>query len=114
MATGPEHYREAERLLMDISYDRKTYDDDIRAAALTRAQVHATLALAAATALNDGNVRAPIADCQEWVQVASVTAATTEQRSDAEILAEQRSIFGEPVEGRDCHAMPGTNAESEA
>jgi hypothetical protein len=39
--TGPEHYREAERLL-----DEMDYRTDI--ATLTAAQVHATLALAAA------------------------------------------------------------------
>ncbi len=40
---GPEHYREAERLLEEMDYadDRAT---------LAAAQVHATLALAAATA----------------------------------------------------------------
>ncbi|MFB8101313.1 hypothetical protein ACFC3O_00500 [Streptomyces sp. NPDC056007] len=43
--TGPEHYREAERLLALADY----HDDPARCAA---AQVHATLALAAATAVN--------------------------------------------------------------
>ncbi|MEV5619462.1 MULTISPECIES: hypothetical protein [unclassified Streptomyces] len=45
--TGPEHYREAERLLALADY----HDDPARCAA---AQVHATLALAAATALPPG------------------------------------------------------------
>ncbi|MDI5965807.1 hypothetical protein [Streptantibioticus silvisoli] len=50
--TGPEHYLEAERLLCDATDN----DGDITAtseritATLTAAQVHATLALAAATA----------------------------------------------------------------
>ena len=50
--TGPEHYREAERLLGDAS----RADGIIvmpNPQALAAAQVHATLALAAATAVND-------------------------------------------------------------
>jgi len=53
MATGPEHYREAERLLTEqVFRDRagstttRSYQETVAAA-----QVHATLALAAATAL---------------------------------------------------------------
>jgi hypothetical protein len=45
--TGPEHYWEAERLTADA---RETSDDGVRAAYVAEAQVHATLALAAATA----------------------------------------------------------------
>jgi hypothetical protein len=51
--TGPEHYREAERLLdtaTDNDGDIQT-DDGMTANILTAAQVHATLALAAATAI---------------------------------------------------------------
>lgn len=44
--TGPQHYLAAEELLV-ASRDSKN-----AAAALAKAQVHATLALAAATALN--------------------------------------------------------------
>jgi predicted HicB family RNase H-like nuclease len=52
MASGPEHYREAERLLEQAEVDardpmRKYAEDGNVIAA---AQVHATLALAAATA----------------------------------------------------------------
>ncbi|MFJ3601842.1 hypothetical protein ACIPVA_03505 [Streptomyces anulatus] len=43
--TGPEHYREAERLLKDECRTAPSIAD---------AQVHATLALAAATALPPG------------------------------------------------------------
>ncbi|MET9704892.1 hypothetical protein [Streptomyces griseus] len=43
--TGPEHYREAERLLKDEYRTAQSIAD---------AQVHATLALAAATALPPG------------------------------------------------------------
>lgn len=48
--TGPEHYREAERL---IARSNECYADDPAVVlALEEAQVHATLALAAATALD--------------------------------------------------------------
>ncbi|GII84574.1 hypothetical protein Ssi03_25640 [Sphaerisporangium siamense] len=43
--TGPEHYREAEKLLAQYG------DPEFAAIDLAAAQVHATLALAAATAL---------------------------------------------------------------
>lgn len=54
---GPEHYREAERLLAAVVGDDQSpcLDDSNRIVANTiaAAQVHATLALAAATALAD-------------------------------------------------------------
>ena len=59
--TGPEHYREAERLL-DEAADTST--NEAEAAIATRAQAHATLALAAATA-----VKSPT-DGHAWVEVA--------------------------------------------
>lgn len=49
MASGPEHYREAERLLALAAEELD--DDDLRHySALLSAQVHAQLALAAVTA----------------------------------------------------------------
>lgn len=70
---GPEHYRRAEELLADITNDDGSVSfGDEGEAYVAAAQVHATLALAAATALNNGNVRAPIADCYAWMKVASV------------------------------------------
>ena len=57
--TGPEHYREAERL-MGFLKDAGDVDTRIGEAYCAAAQVHATLALVAATALNDadgGNTR---------------------------------------------------------
>jgi hypothetical protein len=48
MATGPEHYRAAERLLGKLP-DRAY--SNLRSVQIAEAQVHATLALAAATAL---------------------------------------------------------------
>ena len=50
MATGPEHYQEAERLLAKATYEDLPTNAHIQDAQL--AQAHATLALAAATAAN--------------------------------------------------------------
>jgi hypothetical protein len=64
--TGPEHYAEAERLLAlaDRHARGVTYDQEW-ALTLTAAQVHATLALAAATAVGtagpDGHAWADVA-----------------------------------------------------
>lgn len=78
---GPEHYREAESALEASDYQRMHWGesgnrDDLRGAMweLQRAQVHATLALAAATALNDGDGGTTVEDYHAWKQVASVTA----------------------------------------
>lgn len=61
MATGPEHYREAERILRD------------RPTQAHIAQVHATLALAAAAAMNlphpDGGMMT--VDWEAWRDAAS-------------------------------------------
>lgn len=43
---GPDHYRKAESLLQDVMDRRRAYPEQ----AIAMAQVHATLALAAATA----------------------------------------------------------------
>lgn len=58
--TGPDHYREAERLLrnteatiLNLTAASEIPDPDMVQAGLVAAQVHATLALAAATALGD-------------------------------------------------------------
>jgi hypothetical protein len=60
--TGPDHYREAECLL------RKAEGQELELAADTHAaaQVHATLALAAATALNHAKFGPPSADNAAW------------------------------------------------
>jgi hypothetical protein len=50
MPTGPEHYREAERLLdIAATYGAEHAGEPAAAEALAAAQAHATLALAAAT-----------------------------------------------------------------
>ncbi|NUS76669.1 MAG: hypothetical protein HOV70_10780 [Streptomyces sp.] len=54
--TGPEHYREAERLIAESHAILRPHDEGPCEAdrSLAEAQVHATLALAAATALPPG------------------------------------------------------------
>lgn len=65
--TGPEHYREAERLLADAARGADTgpvYFLDDAAPTLAAAQVHATLALAAAVV--DGPAVMRPEDRDEW------------------------------------------------
>lgn len=76
--TGPEHYREAERLA-DRAHHFTYGDggDPVTGAALaTEAQVHATLALAAATAMQAGvdgcEPGMGSAEFHEWYQAAGV------------------------------------------
>ena len=75
--TGPEHYREAEQLAERAHH--WTYGDGadpvVGAALAAEAQVHATLALAAATALNDYPDGAPVNDVAAWRAVAGVKPA---------------------------------------
>ena len=71
--TGPEHYRAAERLADQANHF--TYGDGadpvVGAALAAEAQVHATLALAAATALNDAQGGMTIRERREWLSVAA-------------------------------------------
>lgn len=72
--TGPEHYREAERLIVEAREVDVAADDlDLKAAlwALSAAQVHATLALAAATGLGHAGFDEPGPDTYAWRRVAS-------------------------------------------
>lgn len=69
MPTGPEHYRLAEEHLSSAA--RNFLNGDDTASALGAAQVHATLALAAATALVDETPRSDcMANYRAWQQVA--------------------------------------------
>ena len=74
--TGPEHYRKAEEYLSVLSDEKDATDwsEIIRSgemsAALQAAQVHATLALAAATALNDPTIGMAETDARAWAKVA--------------------------------------------
>lgn len=66
--TGPEHYRQAERLVVQCHHF--TYGDGadpVTGAALAaEAQVHATLALVAATALAAPSTRASVRTINAW------------------------------------------------
>lgn len=64
--TGPEHYREAERLIASSYRDGELSPE----ALIAEAQVHATLALAAATALNDNEPGLPACEWKTWREVA--------------------------------------------
>lgn len=74
MATGPEHYREAEKLLAGTPKTAEDRADGIEgdnpwppsAMDLAAAQVHAVLALAAATGLNDADGGMSVRDYNEW------------------------------------------------
>jgi len=72
--TGPEHYQHAEELL-DLASDDEV-GDPVEAYRLAAAQVHATLALAAATALNSGGGDGlPADDYDAWYTAAAVNGA---------------------------------------
>ena len=53
--TGPEHYREAERLLNLAQEQKENWSAEQQTYIATRAGAHATLALAAATAVPAAN-----------------------------------------------------------
>jgi hypothetical protein len=67
--TGPEHYREAEACL-GIAEGIQLVGGGAASCYLARAQVHATLALAAATAII-GNGEMAVPDSDAWVDAAS-------------------------------------------
>ncbi|MER8219736.1 hypothetical protein ABTZ58_03880 [Streptomyces sp. NPDC094143] len=71
--TGPEHYREAERLIRSLKTDSgAVYIEPGNEQVSAIAQVHATLALAAATAMSGTkNGMAPV-DFKAWDAVAGV------------------------------------------
>ncbi|WP_460071133.1 hypothetical protein [Streptomyces sp. YKOK-I1] len=73
--TGPEHYTRAEQLLREVRDGRQEGSDV--ANILAAAQVHATLAHAAATAMGspvdgEGDSGLPPRDCKAWYDVAGV------------------------------------------
>jgi hypothetical protein len=65
--TGPEHYREAERLLTVNAGKR---DDPSEPMVSAAAQVHATLALAAATGLGMGAEEPDLNEWRAWAAAA--------------------------------------------
>ena len=66
--TGPEHYREAERLAGRARRyaNRNDADPAVGQLLAAEAQVHATLALAAATALQPSNFGMQRAESKAW------------------------------------------------
>lgn len=70
--TGPEHYREAERLLAhpDLSSPTAVMTSEhamrVVMSVIARAQVHAMLALAAATALHTAGVYLTLGTSESW------------------------------------------------
>lgn len=81
MASGPEHYMLAEELLGYVKENGGDFTPEGRADSIAMAQVHAMLALAAATAT--GSEDHPRADWDEWQQAASRTAVPPEKPGDA-------------------------------
>jgi len=71
--TGPEHYQEAERLLSADPPCLCDRTDCAHGRAMVReATAHATLALAAATALRSPVDGLPGRDCDAWMKAAHV------------------------------------------
>ena len=70
--TGPEHYLEAEKALAGTTHLERGAAADM--SLLAEAQVHATLALAAATALR-GAEGLPTEDRHAWSDAASTSVA---------------------------------------
>lgn len=65
--TGPEHYAEAERIMTEQTVTWGGREQNLGfPEAMTMAQLHATLALAAATAVNSP------ADKQSWAAAAGI------------------------------------------
>ncbi|MEV6607445.1 hypothetical protein [Kutzneria sp. NPDC051319] len=88
--TGPEHFREAERLIHAAQatpgrYGEAPYSDNADRM-LTAADVHATLALAAATALHaltqyTGMGMVPRSQAQQWQPIVSPEPGTAGEQS---------------------------------
>lgn len=71
MATGPDHYRTAEDLLVQADELAAEYGGEAGQMLIAAAQVHATLALAAATALVDDKPRSDsFATYRDWQKAA--------------------------------------------
>jgi len=71
--TGPEHYREAERLLNATKYAQG--GPAAEALLTAKAQAHATLALAAATALQPSKLAVGRPEWKAWAGAALTEAA---------------------------------------
>jgi len=69
MASGPEHFKAAEELIAGVEQYGGDFTPEGRADQIAIAQVHATLALAAATATGANDH--PAVDWDEWRAVVS-------------------------------------------
>lgn len=69
---GPDHYHEAEQYIDFAHEAHNQADDEAVTAMLGFAQVHATLALAAATAANIRRNGALPVDAQAWAPITAV------------------------------------------
>lgn len=85
MATGPEHYREAEE---HVGFAMATSLDSEARFHLAAAQVHATLALAAATALGSRHDMYDL-DFEAWDRVAGVQDDEDEDGDEPELDTEE-------------------------
>lgn len=81
--TGPEHYREAEELLAIARKPSIDGRDGAATRALATAQVHATLALAAATVIQPSGYGCDRPEWIEWANVVSVDTAQQQRNSRA-------------------------------
>jgi hypothetical protein len=86
MSSGTQHYQAAEQMLaaaQDYGYADATL-------AVAGAQVHAALAVAAATALNAGTARANLPEVADWLDAAKITPAadTTQPPASEDRAAE--------------------------
>jgi hypothetical protein len=79
--TGPEHYREADLILTSdpCSYGCPHSGCEHEAAMIARAQVHATLSLAAITAAAEAVKTGlmPISAYEPWLEIARATSETS-------------------------------------
>lgn len=89
--TGPEHYRKAEEALSILDVERDVEDWDAAllaghiALAISAAQAHATLALAAATAMSTWTETGmPQPDRMDWWRAASGEPAERERVKNAD------------------------------
>lgn len=72
--TGPEHYTKAEQLLTDAATSSRKGEVQSAQLSLAAAHVHATLAQAAATALNDAEEGLTQSQRNEWLQATDTAA----------------------------------------
>lgn len=119
MSTGVEHYAEAERLIAGITHagallpDNRVLDCGDHSQVLQLIQAHATLALAAATALGHreasdhedsyGTSILPDDDYTAWWKAASEGPAARQRRQDALKAERQEFMAGYRASGRNAH-----------